>query len=264
MTSGRRCAIRSMTAGDDDVEPVEREPAIGQRRARRRGCRASRSRGRRRRRPAILGEQAVDECRADEPRAARHQCLACRRTLAYVGRVGGHATAARWLPCPITVTPAPMIVSAVERDVRLRAPRPRPTTESCTPPPCDDADARRAAPRGRARRRLRRRRRGADDRAHERAHPPRCVRPSPMQHRRLDLGARHRRRRRPASRRRARPRARRARAGAPSRPASTSACACEVLLGRPDVEPVAVGSGSRTAARAARASAGTSRARPTR
>ena len=107
--------------------------------------------------------------------------------------------------------------------------------------PCTGIEARareqhRAAPRRHRRQRRSPRRRST----------PRCVRVDAIDALRADEHRRvedRRRRRRSSSRPRRRARARCAPGdgGSPTRPASTSACACQVLLRRADVDPVVVG-----------------------
>ena len=133
----------------------------------------------------VLGEQPVDERRADEPGAAGHERLH-RGTLPYVARSARHAAAARSGCRPAPSTPAPTIVSAAS-DTSGSSTASGPTTESRTLPPCDDADpvVQHRAVDSRA---------GLDDRAgaedrrvHARARLDARARAD--QHRRLELGA---------------------------------------------------------------------------
>ena len=264
MTSGRRCAIRSTTAGDDTSMRWNEK--------RRSGC--ERASARLASDPArqvvddvdvpALGEQAVDERRADEARAAGDHAFITGRlvtapTLLALGRAPGRPRSA----CPTaTVTSAPTSVYVGEHHVglhdgvaaddrvvdgavvRARA-RPSCSTADSSTAPCSTIAPRAEHRAAHARARL-----------HARARPEQRRR----QHRRARLD------RRVALRPDALRELARARASAAGRrcPRSTSVCACEVLLGRADVEPVRVGAEAEQPARLLRAGAGTSRARPTR
>ena len=104
-------------------------------RGRRRGWRGCRSRGRRRRRPPVLGEEPVGERRADEPRAARDQCLHAVPSIS--------SRARRRRPAPRAAT------SVAGRDRRRR--RARPTSrEAGAPAPIRDVGTDRRSGRARA------------------------------------------------------------------------------------------------------------------
>ncbi len=110
--------MSSTTAGDDDVEPVEREPAVGQR------ARVGEVRERAGREVVddvdapVFGQQPVDERRTDESGAAGDEaCIARRSRRATRGSAGRARPRSECRDG--TVTPAPTIVSARERDVGL-------------------------------------------------------------------------------------------------------------------------------------------------
>ena len=249
---------RSVSAGDADVEPVERELAARRARARRRGCRASRSRGRRRRRrrqPSASSRSTSVEPMNPAPPVT--SAFIARSALRSAGRTRAamRAPARRSRPRRRSCRSRRDRVR-LEHGVRHRRPSRSPRRRADAAPSCstERIDAR-AALDDRAR---------AEHRRRRRAHRGSTAAPSP-----ISTGASSSRSAsivgvalHPDARRALR--ARRAPAAPPSAPASTSACACEVLLGRADVEPVAVGSHRVQAARLARASAGTSRARSRR